>query len=210
MEFVTRMPIRWMGLIRKEFSRLFLATRELELWKVSAKESRNFSQVFFLKFFVICSALTGIKLYDINDIPLMLFCIGTWSPPPLAGDHVVPLYVPQCKDCKFCKNPKTNLCQKIRYILSNTHLPSMMYEYVLLLTVYSLLQYSLCVTLVVLWCRVTQGRGQMPDGTSRFTCKGQTIAHFMGCSTFSEYTVVAEISLCKVWNSETTVHVYVD
>ena len=77
MEFVTRMPIRWMGLIRKEFSRLFLATRELELWKVSAKESRNFSQVFFLTFFVICSALTGIKLYDINDIPLMLFCIGT-------------------------------------------------------------------------------------------------------------------------------------
>jgi len=46
--------------------------------------------------------------------------------------------------------------------------------------------------------RETQGKGLMPDGTSRFTCKGQTIAHFMGCSTFSEYTVVADISLAKV------------
>lgn len=76
-----------------------------------------------------------------------------------AGDHVVPLYIPQCGDCKFCKSPKTNLCSKIRG---------------------------------------TQGKGQMPDGTTRFTCKGQTIAHFMGCSTFSEYTVVADISLAKV------------
>jgi S-(hydroxymethyl)glutathione dehydrogenase/alcohol dehydrogenase len=75
------------------------------------------------------------------------------------GDHVIPLYVPQCGDCKFCKNPKTNLCQKIR---------------------------------------VTQGQGMMPDGTSRFTCNGKTLYHFMGCSTFSEYTVVADISLCKV------------
>lgn len=76
-----------------------------------------------------------------------------------AGDHVIPLYVPQCKTCKFCLNPKTNLCQKIR---------------------------------------VTQGRGVMPDGTSRFSCKGQSLFHFMGCSTFSEFTVVAAISLCKV------------
>ncbi|XP_014469022.1 PREDICTED: alcohol dehydrogenase class-3 [Dinoponera quadriceps] len=75
------------------------------------------------------------------------------------GDHVVPLYIPQCGDCKFCKSPKTNLCSKIRE---------------------------------------TQGKGLMPDGTSRFTCKGQTISHFMGCSTFSEYTVVADISLAKV------------
>jgi len=75
------------------------------------------------------------------------------------GDHVIPLYVPECRECKFCKNPKTNLCQKIR---------------------------------------VTQGRGLMPDGTSRFTCKGQTIYHYMGCSTFSEYTVVAEISIAKI------------
>lgn len=71
----------------------------------------------------------------------------------------MPLYIPQCGDCKFCKSPKTNLCSKIRE---------------------------------------TQGKGVMPDGTSRFTCKGQTIAHFMGCSTFSEYTVVADISLAKV------------
>jgi len=76
-----------------------------------------------------------------------------------AGDHVVPLYIPQCYDCKFCKSPKTNLCGKIR---------------------------------------MTQGKGVMPDGTSRFTCKGQTVFHFMGTSTFAEYTVVAEISLAKV------------
>lgn len=75
------------------------------------------------------------------------------------GDHVVPLYVPQCKECKFCLSPKTNLCQKIR---------------------------------------VTQGKGVMPDGTSRFTCKGKTIYHFMGCSVFSEYTVLADISVAKV------------
>ncbi|XP_065354904.1 alcohol dehydrogenase class-3 [Calliphora vicina] len=75
------------------------------------------------------------------------------------GDHVIPTYVPQCDECKFCKSPKTNLCQKIR---------------------------------------CTQGQGVMPDGTSRFTCKGQKLFHFMGTSTFSEYTVVADISLSKV------------
>lgn len=77
----------------------------------------------------------------------------------ILGDHVVPLYIPQCGDCKFCDSPKTNLCSKIRN---------------------------------------TQGKGVMPDGTSRFTCKGKSLAHFMGCSTFSEYTVVADISLAKV------------
>ncbi|KAI1720765.1 alcohol dehydrogenase groES-like domain-containing protein [Ditylenchus destructor] len=75
------------------------------------------------------------------------------------GDHVIPLYVPQCRECDYCKNPKTNLCQAIR---------------------------------------VTQGQGVMPDGTSRFKCKGKQIAHFMGCSSFSEYTVVAGISVCRV------------
>ncbi|XP_043468227.1 alcohol dehydrogenase class-3-like [Leptopilina heterotoma] len=75
------------------------------------------------------------------------------------GDHVVPLFIPQCGECKFCKSPKTNLCSKIR---------------------------------------ATQVKGVMPDGTSRFTCKGKTLAHFMGCSTFSEYTVVADISLAKI------------
>ncbi|CRK89513.1 CLUMA_CG003273, isoform A [Clunio marinus] len=75
------------------------------------------------------------------------------------GDHVIPLYTPQCKECKFCLNKKTNLCQKIR---------------------------------------VTQGRGVMPDGTSRFMCKGKELFHFMGCSTFSQYTVVSEISICKI------------
>lgn len=75
------------------------------------------------------------------------------------GDHVIPLYTPQCYECKFCKNPKTNLCQKIR---------------------------------------ATQGQGLMPDGTTRFTCKGKNLFHFMGCSTFSQYTVVAEISVSKI------------
>ncbi|CAI5450923.1 unnamed protein product [Caenorhabditis angaria] len=75
------------------------------------------------------------------------------------GDHVVPLYVPQCKSCEYCLNPKTNLCQKIR---------------------------------------ITQGNGFLPDGTSRFSKDGKQLFHFMGCSTFSEYTVVADISLCKV------------
>ena len=75
------------------------------------------------------------------------------------GDHVIPLYVPECKECKFCKSGKTNLCQKIRE---------------------------------------TQGKGLMPDGTSRFSKDGQTIFHYMGTSTFAEYSVIAEISLVKV------------
>ncbi|XP_069781724.1 alcohol dehydrogenase class-3 isoform X2 [Narcine bancroftii] len=78
------------------------------------------------------------------------------------GDRVIPLYIPQCGECKFCLNPKTNLCQKIR---------------------------------------VTQGQGLMPDKTSRFTCKGQQLYHYMGTSTFSEYTVVADISLAKIDNA---------
>lgn len=75
------------------------------------------------------------------------------------GDHVIPLYIPQCKTCKFCLSPKTNVCSRIRD---------------------------------------TQGRGLMPDGTTRFTCRGLSLFHFMGTSTFSEYTVVAAISLTKV------------
>ena len=75
------------------------------------------------------------------------------------GDHVIPLYTPECGECKFCKSGKTNLCQKIR---------------------------------------VTQGKGLMPDGTSRFSSNGKPILHFMGTSTFSEYTVLPEISLAKI------------
>ncbi|MBY5948202.1 S-(hydroxymethyl)glutathione dehydrogenase/class III alcohol dehydrogenase [Photobacterium rosenbergii] len=75
------------------------------------------------------------------------------------GDHVIPLYTPECGECKFCKSGKTNLCQKIRE---------------------------------------TQGKGLMPDGTTRFYKDGQPIFHYMGCSTFSEYTVLPEISLAKV------------
>jgi S-(hydroxymethyl)glutathione dehydrogenase/alcohol dehydrogenase len=75
------------------------------------------------------------------------------------GDHVIPLYTPECRTCKFCLSGKTNLCQRIRE---------------------------------------TQGRGLMPDGTTRFSKDGQPIYHYMGTSTFAEYTVVAEISLAKI------------
>lgn len=75
------------------------------------------------------------------------------------GDVVIPLYTAQCRNCKFCKNPKTNLCQAVR---------------------------------------ATQGAGKMPDGTSRFRCNGKELFHFMGCSTFSQYTVVAGVSVCSV------------
>ena len=75
------------------------------------------------------------------------------------GDHVIPLYTPECRECKFCLSGKTNLCVKIR---------------------------------------ATQGKGVMPDGTSRFSKDGKLIHHYMGCSTFAEYTVVPEIALAKV------------
>ncbi|GGW91818.1 S-(hydroxymethyl)glutathione dehydrogenase/class III alcohol dehydrogenase [Alteromonas halophila] len=75
------------------------------------------------------------------------------------GDHVIPLYTPECGECKFCKSGKTNLCGKIRE---------------------------------------TQGKGLMPDGTTRFSKDGETLYHYMGTSTFSEYTVLPEISLAKV------------
>jgi len=75
------------------------------------------------------------------------------------GDHVIPLYTPECGECSFCKSGKTNLCQRIRE---------------------------------------TQGRGVMPDGTTRFSKDGEPIFHYMGTSTFAEYTVVPEISLAKI------------
>lgn len=75
------------------------------------------------------------------------------------GDHVIPLYTPECGVCKFCKSGKTNLCQAIR---------------------------------------ATQGQGLMPDGTSRFSKGGKQIFHYMGTSTFSEYSVLPEISLAKI------------
>lgn len=75
------------------------------------------------------------------------------------GDHVIPLYTAECRECKFCNSGKTNLCQAVR---------------------------------------ATQGKGVMPDGTSRFSLNGQTLYHFMGTSTFSEYSVLPEISLAKI------------
>ncbi|MCB1043535.1 MAG: S-(hydroxymethyl)glutathione dehydrogenase/class III alcohol dehydrogenase [Acidobacteria bacterium] len=75
------------------------------------------------------------------------------------GDHVIPLYIPECGTCSFCTSGKTNLCQSIR---------------------------------------LTQGKGLMPDGTSRFSCRGKTIHHYMGTSTFSQHTVLPEISVAKI------------
>ncbi|MEZ7831066.1 MAG: S-(hydroxymethyl)glutathione dehydrogenase/class III alcohol dehydrogenase [Gammaproteobacteria bacterium] len=75
------------------------------------------------------------------------------------GDTVIPLYTPECRECDFCLNPKTNLCQSIR---------------------------------------ATQGQGLMPDGSSRFSVDGKPILHYMGCSTFSNYTVLPEIALAKI------------
>lgn len=75
------------------------------------------------------------------------------------GDHVIPLYTPECRECKFCLSKKTNLCQAIRS---------------------------------------TQGRGMMPDNTSRFSLDGKPLFHYMGTSTFANYTVVPEIALAKI------------
>ena len=75
------------------------------------------------------------------------------------GDHVIPLYTPECRECDYCLSRKTNLCQKIR---------------------------------------TTQGRGLIPDGSSRFKCDGETVLHYMGTSTFSNYIVVPEIAVAKI------------
>ena len=75
------------------------------------------------------------------------------------GDHVIPLYTPECRNCKSCTSRKTNLCTAIR---------------------------------------TTQGKGVMPDGTSRFSCDGEPVMHYMGCSTFANFTVLPEIALAKV------------
>ncbi|MFZ6045325.1 S-(hydroxymethyl)glutathione dehydrogenase/class III alcohol dehydrogenase [Pseudomonas sp. CR3202] len=75
------------------------------------------------------------------------------------GDHVIPLYTPECGQCRFCRSGRTNLCQAIR---------------------------------------ATQGKGLMPDGTTRFSYQGRPLFHYMGTSTFSEYTVLPEISLAKI------------
>jgi S-(hydroxymethyl)glutathione dehydrogenase/alcohol dehydrogenase len=75
------------------------------------------------------------------------------------GDHVIPLYTPECRECEYCRNPKTNLCQAIR---------------------------------------ATQGQGVMPDGTSRFSFDGKKVHHYMGTSTFSNFTVLPEIAVAKI------------
>ena len=85
--------------------------------------------------------------------------VGTGVTSVKPGDHVIPLYTPECRQCKSCLSRKTNLCTAIR---------------------------------------ATQGKGLMPDGTSRFSYKGQTIYHYMGCSTFSNFTVLPEIAVAKI------------
>ena len=75
------------------------------------------------------------------------------------GDHVIPLYTPECRECSYCTSGRTNLCQAIR---------------------------------------ITQGEGLMPDGSSRFSLNGKKIFHYMGCSTFSNYTVLPEIAVAKI------------
>ena len=85
--------------------------------------------------------------------------VGTGVTSLKPGDHVIPLYTPECRQCKFCLSRKTNLCQQIR---------------------------------------ATQGKGLMPDSSSRFSIDGKPLLHYMGTSTFSNFTVVPEISLAKI------------
>jgi S-(hydroxymethyl)glutathione dehydrogenase / alcohol dehydrogenase len=85
--------------------------------------------------------------------------VGAGVTSVVPGDHVIPLYTPECRECDFCLNPKTNLCQSVR---------------------------------------ATQGQGLMPNGTSRFSLNGKPIFHYMGCSTFSNYSVMPEIAVAKV------------
>ena len=85
--------------------------------------------------------------------------VGTGVTSVAPGDHVIPLYTPECRQCKSCLSGKTNLCTAIR---------------------------------------ATQGKGLMPDGTTRFSYKGQPIFHYMGCSTFSNFTVLPEIAVAKI------------
>ena len=85
--------------------------------------------------------------------------VGAGVTTVVAGDHIIPLYTPECRQCKSCLSGKTNLCTAIR---------------------------------------ATQGRGLMPDGTSRFSYRGEPVFHYMGCSTFSNFTVLPEIAVAKI------------
>ena len=85
--------------------------------------------------------------------------IGVGVTSVAVGDHVIPLYTPECRECSYCTSGRTNLCQAIRE---------------------------------------TQGQGLMPDGTSRFSLNGEPIFHYMGCSTFSNYSVMPEIAVAKI------------
>src|SRR6202000_1587305 len=88
-----------------------------------------------------------------------VFAVGPGVTPVKKGDHVIPLYTPECRQCPSCLSRKTNLCTAIR---------------------------------------ATQGQGLMPDGSSRFSLGGKTIFHYMGTSTFANYTVLPEIAVAKI------------
>ncbi|KAG8218817.1 chaperonin 10-like protein [Butyriboletus roseoflavus] len=115
--------------------------------------------------------VTSVAPVYIFTISCLIYLISVYVP---QGDHVIPLYTAECRECKFCTSGKTNLCGKgtsrdvdQTFILTRS-------------------------------VRATQGQGLMPDGTSRFTCRGKQVHHFMGTSTFSQYTVVADVSVVAV------------
>ena len=97
--------------------------------------------------------------YSVTRAPASWSTVGPGVTSLKKGDHVIPLYTPECRQCKSCLSRKTNLCTAIR---------------------------------------ATQGKGVMPDGTSRFSLGGEMIHHYMGCSTFSNYTVLPEIAVAKI------------
>src|SRR5690349_18439511 len=147
----------------------FAAKQPLEIVEVDLEGPRAFEVLVEIKATGICHTdaytLDGLDSEGIFPSILghegagVVVEVGAGVTSVKPGDHVIPLYTPECRQCKSCLSRKTNLCTAIR---------------------------------------ATQGRGLMPDGTSRFSYKGQTIAHYMGCSTFSNFTVLPEIAVAKI------------
>ena len=123
------------------------------------KIPRELSQLFWvMRVLASSNPLERVSRLSKKETMLLHFSISTQI--LLSAQTILIIHsTPECKECKFCKSGKTNLCGKIR---------------------------------------ATQGRGVMPDGTSRFKCKGKDLLHFMGTSTFSQYTVVADISVVAI------------
>src|SRR5690349_7140980 len=147
----------------------FAAKQPLEIVEVDLEGPRAFEVLVEIKATGICHTdaytLDGLDSEGIFPSILghegagVVLEVGAGVTSVAPGDHVVPLYTPECRQCKSCLSRKTNLCTAIR---------------------------------------ATQGKGLMPDGTSRFSFKGKPIHHYMGCSTFANHTVLPEISLAKV------------